>query len=128
MKTILITLVLYFAFVLIVFIARFFAWIAKELKRENMRVKARQAKQQQQLIPAYTIPLESRETIASPKQDNTAALEALHQQRDIYYDIINDINAQLDNAPRNREKLLKDKASIYSKLAIVESKINKLTA
>ena len=128
MKTILITLVLYFAFVLIVFIARFFAWIAKELKRENMRVKARQAKQTQ-LISAYTIPLESRETIqTNTKPDNAAALQALRQQRDIYYDIINDIDAQLDNAPRNREKLLKDKASIYSKLAIVESKINKLTA
>ena len=61
-----------------------------------------------------------------PKVDYMAALIALQEQRDIYNDLISDIDFQLDNAPRNREKLLKDKAIIYSKLAIVESKIAKL--
>ena len=61
-----------------------------------------------------------------PKVDYMSALLALQEQRDIYNDLISDIDAQLDNAPRNREKLLKDKAMIYSKLATVETKISKL--
>lgn len=57
---------------------------------------------------------------------NLAALDALQKQRAIYNDLLYDIDCRLDNAPATREKLLKDKAMIYSKLAIVESKISKL--
>lgn len=71
------------------------------------------------LTPVQTKP-------GKPKVDYMSALLALQEQRDIYNDLISDIDAQLDNAPRNREKLLKDKAMIYSKLATVESKIAKL--
>lgn len=59
-------------------------------------------------------------------QSNLAALDALQQQRDIYNDLISEIDYCLESAPANREKLLKDKAMIYSKLAIVESKISRL--
>ena len=58
--------------------------------------------------------------------NNLAALDALQKQRAIYNDLLSDIDCRLDNAPATREKLLKDKAMIYSKLAIVESKISKL--
>ncbi len=57
---------------------------------------------------------------------NLATLDALQKQRAIYNDLLSDIDCRLDNAPTTREKLLKDKAIIYSKLAIVESKISKL--
>ena len=60
------------------------------------------------------------------KIDYMASLLALQQQRDIYNDLLSDIDLQLDSAPANREKLLKDKAMIYSKLATVEQKITKL--
>ncbi len=59
-------------------------------------------------------------------ENNMSALDALQQQRDIYNDLISEIDYCLESAPANREKLLKDKAMIYSKLAIVESKISKL--
>ena len=62
----------------------------------------------------------------TPVQKNLAALDALQKQRDIYNDLLSDIDCRLDNAPATREKLLKDKAMIYSKLAIVENKISKL--
>lgn len=58
--------------------------------------------------------------------NNLAALDALQKQRAIYNDLLSDIDCRLDNAPATREKLLKDKAMIYSKLAIVENKISKL--
>lgn len=75
--------------------------------------------------PAYHPPaIQARP--AKKQIDYMSALLALQEQRDIYNDLISDIDAQLDNAPRNREKLLKDKAMIYSKLATVESKIAKL--
>lgn len=62
----------------------------------------------------------------TPVQKNLAALDALQKQRAIYNDLLSDIDCRLDNAPATREKLLKDKAMIYGKLAIVESKISKL--
>ena len=59
-------------------------------------------------------------------QSNLAALDALQQQRDIYDDLISEIDYCLENAPANREKLLKEKAMLFSKLATVESKISRL--
>lgn len=58
--------------------------------------------------------------------NNLAALDALQKQRAIYNDLLSDIDCRLDNAPATREKLLKDKAMIYGKLASVENKISKL--
>ena len=58
---------------------------------------------------------------------NLSALLALQAQREIYRDLISDIDYTLDNSPPGREKLLKDKAAILSKLATVETKINRLT-
>lgn len=58
--------------------------------------------------------------------NNLASLDALQKQRAIYNDLLSDIDCRLDNAPATRGKLLKDKAMIYSKLAIVENKISKL--
>lgn len=58
---------------------------------------------------------------------NLAALDALQQQRDIYNDLISEYDYLLSKAPPDRAKLLNQKAMLYSKLATVETKINKLT-
>ena len=88
------------------------------------------------LILAYTVKYAARRSrvkskpaaTPAPVMDNLNALTALQQQRDIITDLISDIDLQLDAAPANREKLLKDKAALYSKLAMVEQRINKLIA
>lgn len=64
----------------------------------------------------------------TPRIENRlSALYALQQQRDIYDDLISEIDYCLENAPANREKLLKEKAMLFSKLATVENKISRLT-
>ena len=75
--------------------------------------------------PAYETEQDETEQ-DNPVVRNLAALDALQKQRAIYNDLLSDIDCRLDNAPATREKLLKDKAMIYSKLAIVESKISRL--
>lgn len=91
----------------------FFAWLfckgVKALFRPRQRIE-------------YKPPAETENKVIN----NLASLDALQKQRAIYNDLLSDIDCRLDNAPATREKLLKDKAMIYSKLAIVENKISKL--
>ena len=60
------------------------------------------------------------------QRGSTSALMDLQRQRAIYTDMIDNITDLIDNAPPNRDKLLKEQAALYSKLAIVEQKIHKL--
>ena len=121
MKYILIWIAAYIGLAILVGLAKLVAMIADGLKRESARRKEQfqdapaTAATAENIIPAdfFTV------------KDGT--LTALEKQREIIQDIINDIETQLDYCPPEtaRKKLLAEKATQYSRLAAVESKIAK---
>ena len=134
MATILTALALYFAFVILVFIARFVLWIIQGIKQENARIKAKQALQARKTeynslesTPDNTLVIVERNTESKPINAKTIA--AYEMQKQIILDRIADIEETLDLAPgkRERETLQVNRIKLYGDLANIENKIYRVS-
>jgi hypothetical protein len=86
------------------------------IRHERRRMARNRPATRQDTTPAKT----------TPATRTTATADSLQRQRDIICDMISDIDNQLDNAPPDRIKLLNQQATLYGKLATVESKLARL--
>ena len=134
MTTILIALVLYVAFVILVFIARFITWIIAEIKKENARIRAKQAAKERstraeknETATDHDVIIIERKQIPVPT--NAATIAAYNKQKQIILERIEDLEETLDLAPRglDRDKLQEKRIKLYNDLANIENKIYRVS-
>lgn len=136
-ESIFIALKWYFLFVIAVFVVRFIVWIIDGLKKENAKVKAKQAvKNINARFDSFTDDIKSDSNtvlVIKEKPDskplNRATIAAYEKQKEITLERIADIEYTLDLAPRGkeRENLQVKRLRLYNDLANIENKIYRVS-